>query len=158
MYTPPYHPTVGKFLLLSPDSYLPSFVGKHLCLALASRTHGDLSEKKRAHQRRANADIQKFKKQLRLHSVDIRRLRSVATLLDESILQAVPNKVILSSMDQCLTKGTSRGMARPSLLCLTRNWYIAIDASTATLRPVKESRSTSFMQFGASSERSFVKP
>lgn len=35
---------------------------------------------------------------------------------------------------------------------------MAIDASTATLRPVKESRSTSFMQFGASSERSLVNP
>jgi len=41
---------------------------------------------------------------------------------------------------------------------LTRNWYMAMDASTATFRPVKESRSTSFMQLGASSDRSLVSP
>lgn len=41
---------------------------------------------------------------------------------------------------------------------LTKNWYMAIDASTATLRPVKESSPTSFMHPGTSSDSSFDNP
>lgn len=66
-----------------------------------------------------------------------------------SIVAAVVIDVLLSILCPVPTASSSE---------LTRNWYIAMEASIATFRPVKESRSTSFIQPGASSDKSFVSP